>query len=206
MTPQYSIKRIFTLSTFTASVRDLFAHTDALHAALTHQRVSQAFVEKIMLAVTQVNGCRYCSYAHTRMALKAGVSETELRELVAGEFNQLPAEEIMALTFAQHYAEQDGRYAATAWQRLEAAYGLDAARDVLVYIRLISLANLYGNTFDALLERIGGRPVAGSHFLDELAVLIWGATGVPIGILITRVSPRTARFIFTRKDSRMSHA
>ncbi len=199
-------KRIFTLPTFVASVRELFSQPDALHTALAHHRVSRTFVERIMLAVTQVNGCRYCSYAHTRMALKAGVPEDELRQLLAGQFGQSPATEIVALAFAQHYAEQTGRYDPIAWQRLEDAYGSDAARDLLVYIRLISLANLYGNTFDAVLGRIMGRSVPGSHWLDELAVMILGATGVPLGILITRLSPRAARFLFVAKRPRLNHA
>ncbi len=199
-------KRIFNLPTFVASVRDLFSQPDALHTALAHYRVSRPFVERIMLAVTQVNGCRYCSYAHTRMALKAGVTEDELRRLLAGQLAQSPATEIVALAFAQHYAEQAGQYDQLAWQRLEDAYGSDAARDILVYIRLISLANLYGNTFDAVLSRIMGRSVAGSHWLDELAVMILGATGVPLGILITRLSPRAARFLFTAKRPRLNHA
>lgn len=35
-----------------------------------------------MLAVTQVNGCRYCSYVHARMALQAGLSEQEIRTVL----------------------------------------------------------------------------------------------------------------------------
>ncbi len=201
-----SRKRIFTLPTFVASVRDLFSQPEAFHAALAHHRVSHTFIERIMLAVTQVNGCRYCSYAHTRIALKAGVPEDELRQLMAGQFAQSPATEIVALAFAQHYAEQAGQYDQITWQRLEDAYGSDAARDLLVYIRLISLANLYGNTFDAMLVRIAGRPVPGSHWLDELAIMILGATGVPLGILITRLSPRAARFLFSTTGLRSNHA
>jgi AhpD family alkylhydroperoxidase len=190
-------KRIFTLPTFVASVRELFSQPDALHTAVAHRRVSRMFVERIMLAVTQVNGCRYCSYAHTRMALKAGVTVDELRQLLAGQFAQSPAIEIVALAFAQHYAEQAGQYDQIAWQRLEDAYGSDAARDILVYIRLISLANLYGNTVEALQGRLVGRAVPGSHLLDELAVLVLGVVGVPLGVLITRLSRYAAQFFFT---------
>jgi len=206
MNPPSSKKRIFTLPTFVASARDLFSQPEAFHAALTPHRVSRTFVEKIMLAVTQVNGCRYCSYAHTRMALKAGVAEDEMRQLMAGQFDQSPAAEIVALAFAQHYADQAGRYDKIAWQRLEDTYGLGAAQDILMNIRLISLANLYGNTFDALLGRFAGRAVPGSRWRDELAVLMLGAIGVPLGILITRLSPRVARFLFTSKHLHSNHA
>ena len=60
-----------TASTLAASACDLFAHLDELHTALTQHRISRAFSEKIMMAVTQVNGRRYCSYAHTGMTLQA---------------------------------------------------------------------------------------------------------------------------------------
>ena len=37
---------------------------------------------------------------------------------------------------------------------------------------MICVGNLVGNTFDALLERLQGRPVAYSRLFDELAVTI----------------------------------
>jgi AhpD family alkylhydroperoxidase len=37
-----------------------------------------------MLAVTAVNQCRYCSYAHARMALLAGLSTEEIQALNDG--------------------------------------------------------------------------------------------------------------------------
>jgi AhpD family alkylhydroperoxidase len=183
-------KRFFTLATFAAGVRDLFSHLDELTNALTQHRVSRALSEKIMLAATQVNGCRYCSYAHARMALQAGISEAELRDLLAGEFGQLPEHELSAVLFAQHYAEQRDHYDAAAWQRLQDTYGAEAAVEMLAHIRVITFANLYGNTFDALLERLRLRPVAGSHFFDEVMVLSAGATVVPVGVLVGMIVHR----------------
>jgi AhpD family alkylhydroperoxidase len=195
-------KRIFTLSTFASSARDLFAHLDELHAALTLHRISHAFSEKIMLAVTQVNGCRYCSYAHARMALQAGVSEPELRDLFMGEFSHIPAHELTAVLFAQHYAEQADHYDIAAWQRLQDAYGAEVASDILTHIRVITFANLYGNTFDALLERLRFRPVAGSRLFDEVFVLSAGATIVPVGVLAGMIVRRLSAAVFHRRDLR----
>ena len=198
-------KRIFTLSTFAASARDLFSHLDELHSALTQHRISRAFSEKIMMAVTHVNGCRYCSYAHTRMALQAGVSEIELRDLLTSELNHLPEDELVALLFAQHYAEQADHYDAAAWQRLQDTYGADAASDILTHIRVITFANLYGNTFDALLERLRFRPVVGSHFLGEIVVLSAGATIVPFGLLSGMIVRRLSAAVFLRRDLQAPH-
>ena len=190
MTSPAFAKRFFTLPTFAVSARGLFAQANELHATLARQALPRTLSEKIMLAVTRVNGCRYCSYAHARLALQAGVSETELCDLLTGEFGHIPPHERTALLFAQHYAEQGDRYDAGAWQKLEDTYGADAARDVLVHIRLITFANLYGNTFDALLERLRLRPVAGSHFFSEIVVLAAGATIVPAGLFLALIARR----------------
>ncbi len=69
-------KRVFTLDTFIAAVRDLFAHVDDLRAAVRQRRVNRAFAEKIMLTVTRVNGCRYCS----RRARAPGVESGHRRK------------------------------------------------------------------------------------------------------------------------------
>ena len=37
--------------------------------------VPRPFRERLMLAVTAVYGCRYCSWLHTREALRSGISQ-----------------------------------------------------------------------------------------------------------------------------------
>jgi len=198
-------QRIFTLTTFAVSARGLFNHLADLQQTFTQHRLAHAFSERIMLAVTQVNGCRYCSYAHARLALQAGIRDVELRELLNGAFDHAPEDELVALLFAQHYAEQVDRYDAAAWQHLQATYGVDAAREILVHIRLISFANLYGNTFDALLERLKLHPVSGSRFFDEIVVLAAGATVVPIGLLIGLFVRRLRIAVFHRATLKTGH-
>jgi hypothetical protein len=99
----------------------------------------------------------------------------------------------MAILFAQHYAEQGDRYDAGAWQKLAETYGTDGACDMLIHIRPITFANLYGNTFDALLERLRLRPAAGSRFLEEIVVLAAGATIVPLGLFLALIARRLVR-------------
>jgi hypothetical protein len=101
-----------------------------------------------------------------------------------------PEHELVAVLFAQHYAAQADRYDAAAWQRLQDTYGAAAARDILTHIRVITFANLYGNTFDALLERLKLHPVRGSRFFDEMAVLFAGATVVPVGLFVGMIVRR----------------
>ena len=58
-----------------------------------------------MLAVTAVEGCRYCSYFHAKQALKSEVTPEEISRLLSGDVDNCPEEEAMAVIYAQHWAE-----------------------------------------------------------------------------------------------------
>jgi AhpD family alkylhydroperoxidase len=176
-------KRIYDLPAFREDMRQVFAHLDDLRAASRGRRISKAFGEKIMLAVTRVNGCRYCSYGHSRAALAMGVPDTELQRILAGDLDGFPEHEAVALTFAQHYAESCCKPDPAAWERVVEYYGPAAARDIQAYLRMITFGNLFGNTFDALLSRLAGRPASGSSLWGELGVLLGGFFIVPLGMV-----------------------
>src|SRR5690554_2316996 len=42
------------------------------------------FVRRLQLAVTEVNGCPACSYQHTKMALREGMSNEEISSFLSG--------------------------------------------------------------------------------------------------------------------------
>jgi AhpD family alkylhydroperoxidase len=117
-----------------------------------------AFRERLMLAVTGVNQCRYCSYVHSRMALNAGITPDQVHRLDAGSLDGCPEKEIIALLYAQHWAESQGKPDPAARQRLVETYGADEAHKIELTIRIIQIANLLGNTFDYLLYRLKGVP------------------------------------------------
>jgi hypothetical protein len=64
---------------------------------------------------------------------------------------------------------------------------------------VITFANLYGNTFDALLERLHLRAVSGSRFFDEIVVLSAGATVVPVGLVLGLIARRLSAAVLHRK-------
>jgi AhpD family alkylhydroperoxidase len=196
-------KRIYTPSTFVGGMADLFRHLDDLVGAVRRKRISRAFAEKIMLAVTQVNDCRYCRYVHTRTALKVGVSPDELRQMLVYDFGALPAHEMTALAFARQYAEENGKPDAVAWQRLVDAYGSDRARDIVAYIRAITMGNLLGNTFDAFLSRWVGKPVQDSNPVSELLVLFLATIIVPLGAVLWLLT-RPLRWLLPQRAGRLS--
>jgi AhpD family alkylhydroperoxidase len=116
--------------------------------------ISHRFRERLMLVVTQVNGCRYCSYAHAREALSKGISQQEIEALGEGMFEGSPPEEVPALLYAQHWAEADGAPETAVREQLVARYGEQRVRLMELALRMIRAGNLSGNTFDYLLYRI----------------------------------------------------
>lgn len=148
-------KRFYTPRTFLHDLREVLSGLRSFRDTARSGRVSRAFAEKIMLAVTQVNGCRYCAYGHTRMALKEGVLPDEIERIMKAELDDFPEEEAIALAFAQHWAETAGRPDPEAERRFREYYGCVISVDILNWMRMIQMGNLMGNTLDAVRYRLG---------------------------------------------------
>ncbi len=180
-------KRFYTPRAFLRDAAGIVQNMPGFIAGARTRRVSRTFAEKVMLAVTRVNGCRYCSYFHAGLALRHGVSAGEIERLLQHDVGAFPPEEAVALAFAQHYAETGGHPEAQAVERLRAAYGPDVSQDLLGYIRMITLGNLAGNTVDAFLSRLKGEPAPNSHFLGEfLLFLLFAPFTLPLLPLMHR--------------------
>jgi AhpD family alkylhydroperoxidase len=111
--------------------------------------ISMEFRERLMLMVTEVNGCRYCSYYHAKMALEAGIDQQELNELLAGCIPQdAPYEEIPALLYAQHWAENNANPENELYQKILDQYGQKKTDAIHIILRMIRMGNLLGNTLD----------------------------------------------------------
>jgi AhpD family alkylhydroperoxidase len=136
-----------------ADLRAILADRDLLRAAM-RGGLDAAFRERLMLVVTGVNGCRYCSYAHARQALVEGISPEEIARLGDGTFHGSPSEELPALLYAQHWAETDGAPDAEARTIVEGTYGKAALAQIEIVLRMIRVGNLLGNTWDYVLHRL----------------------------------------------------
>jgi len=186
-------KRIYTWPAFRVAITDVFGHMDELRRAARSDQISRAFTEKIMLAVTRVNGCRYCAYGHTRAALAMGVPEAEIRQIMSGDLDNFSDDEAVALAFAQHYAESACRPDPAAQQRLVDYYGLETAHDISAYLRMITFGNLYGNTFDALLSRLTWKPAPASSLWAEMGILLGVFVLVPVEMIKRLFRNRSSR-------------
>ena len=87
------IRRTFLRRTYSrpgelaADLRSL-RRTGAAARSGPRSAVAADFRERLMLVVTEVNGCRYCSWFHSGSALTAGIPLPELGELLRGRLPQ----------------------------------------------------------------------------------------------------------------------
>jgi AhpD family alkylhydroperoxidase len=125
-----------------------------LREAMRENGLDPAFRERLMLVVTGVNGCRYCSYAHAREALSQGINQKEIDALGEGMFEGSPSAEIPALLYAQHWAEMDGNPEPGVREQIRQRYGKRILEQIEIALRMIRMGNLLGNTFDYLLYRV----------------------------------------------------
>jgi len=113
--------------------------------------ISPAFRERLMLAVTAVYGCRYCSYLHAKRGLESGVAYEEAAALLAGNLEVCPPEEMLALLYAQHWADSNANPDMEAIERLERTYGAEKAKAINLVLRMVRVGNLSGNLWDYFL-------------------------------------------------------
>lgn len=160
--------KIYTFSQYREDIGFIIKNIPRFLRAFRNKSISRSFAEKIMLVVTAVNGCRYCSWFHAKQALSSGMNEAEIKEILDLQFHANASEqEIPALLYAQNYAENNRKPDKEVTDRLFEYYGEKTAGDVILYIRAIFFGNLTGNTFDAFLSRIRGVKAENSNIVFE---------------------------------------
>ena len=154
-----------------------------LSKAKKNKLLSSHFIERIMLAVTEVNGCEVCSYAHTKIALEQGMSNEEIEKLLYGTADNIPTEEMQAIMFAQHYADMKGNPTEESWKRIVQSYGQEKAMGILAAIRMIMIGNVYGIPLSGLRTRLKGKPSGKTNLLYELLMILSFPVIFPLALL-----------------------
>lgn len=166
-------RKIYTASLLFRDTGFLIWNIPQIFAVSRSETISKAFMEKIMNVTTAVNGCTYCSWFHAKQAINCGISEDEIRNMMNLQFHaDATAFELMALLYAQHYAETNRKPDAEMTQKLLDTYGEKNAKDIRLVIRMIFFGNLYGNTWDAVMSRFRGFPAKNSNILFELVFFV----------------------------------
>lgn len=170
-------KRVHTFKSFWRGYAEMIHPAPEDRESRRSGRIDKSLVEQFELIVSRVNGCRTCTYVHSANALREGLSDKELQELLALDLGDFPAERAVAFGFAQHYAESGGQPDPAAEGRFRDYYGPQKSQDILAHLRFIQFSSVTGATIQAFLSRLRGRPIPGSHLLTELIVFFMCAPG-----------------------------
>lgn len=184
-------KRTFTLPLFARSATAALKSSPTLLKALRQPATSPALREKVMLAVTAVNDCRYCSWVHTGLALQNDVDLDDLQHVLdAGTFGQLDEREAVAILYGKHFADTVREPDAEAERALARAWSPAQRAEIMAYINAIYFANLAGNSADAWLARLRGARVENGN---PVAEAIAAAMAAPVLAAISLSSRRARR-------------
>lgn len=145
-----------------------------------HKLVDKDFVRRLQLAVTEVNGCPACSYQHTKMALRQGMSGEEISSFLSGGDQFIKPEEAKAIMFAQHFADSRGYPQNYAYDAIVKEYGEKEASIILSAVQIMISGNMYGIPYSAFQSRLKGRPFKDSSLFYELGMLLAGILLLPI--------------------------
>ncbi|MFA7116672.1 MAG: carboxymuconolactone decarboxylase family protein [Bacteroidales bacterium] len=145
--------------------------------------IDKHFVERLQLAVTEVNGCAACSYQHTKMALNQGMSNEEISSFLSGEDSFIKPEEAKAILFAQHFADSRGFPKKYTYDSIVKEYGERKTHIILSAVQMMLAGNMYGIPLSAFLSRFKGNPYKDSTLFYELGMLIVGILCLPIAII-----------------------
>jgi AhpD family alkylhydroperoxidase len=180
-------KKLFSVYELFQIMTMAFRSIPLLKRAKTAGRMDKAFLERIMLAVTEVNGCAMCSYYHTKVALEEGFSAEEIRAMLGGSFANVPKEQLGGVLFAQHYADMRGKPSQESWTRIVAEYGDVGAGGILAVTRMIMMGNAIGIPSGSFLLRFRGKADPRSNVLYELVMMLAMLVFLPLAGLTALV-------------------
>ena len=182
-------KRTFTLPLLARSLGAVVLRLPVLAVAMVRPALPRALREQVMLGVNSVNGCRYCSWAHTGLALAHGVNLDELAYLLdTGTFGEMDERNATAILFAQNFADTVRQPTQEARAALAKRFTAYERRELMAYIDAIYLGSLCGNSADAWLARLSGRKVDDGHPVPEALAALLAAPALSIGWLRSRTS------------------
>ena len=176
-------KRKFSLRELYGAMVFLPSAAQKLVANRKSKLVDEKFIERLQLAVTEVNGCAACSFQHTKMSLEQGMSNEEIHSFLSGSNEFIVPEEAKAIMFAQHFADTKGKAEKKLYHTIVAEYGSEKAGIILAACQIMLVGNIYGIPFSAFLSRLQGQKYRGSTVFYEFRMLVGGVLILPLALL-----------------------
>lgn len=173
----------YTFGEFYRALLPLYGSIRILKKSRESGLIDPQFVERLMLAVTEVNGCALCSYAHTNMALDLGLSQEEIEGFLGGNDLFVKSEEARAILFAQGYAEERGLFVQERYDALIGEYGPERSAAILASVRVMMVGNIIGLPYSALISRFKGKRYSNSSVLYEIGMGLAPFVLIPVTLV-----------------------
>ena len=142
-------------SDFWRDLTFIFSHRDQVKVAMSSPTLNPAFRERLMMAVTEVNLCRYCRTFHVGQARQAGIPIEEIAVYLQGTIpDEVPEEQKLAVCYARHWAETNSQPDSDYIDQVKETYGDDGFQAITMVLRMITMGNLLGNSWDFILFKI----------------------------------------------------
>lgn len=176
-------KRFFTTKESYQILFDAMRTMKYISRAKRKEELSTELIEKVMLTVTEINGCEICSVFHNKVAQKEGIKEEEIQMLFVADVEEIPQEDAPAILFSREYAHSSGNPSEDSWSSLKTFYGESKAKGILGAVRTIMMGNTFGIVWGALVNRLKGKPVEGSSLWYEISMLVSFIFFIPVAIV-----------------------
>ena len=178
----YSNKDVF-LNDFRAFVRAL----PSFLKAYVFGKLERAFVEKIFVAVSTINSCKYCSWIHLKLGLKSGTNLQDVYNLISlihDTGNIKDEREAFTIAFASYYVDSRGELDRCIIERFRSMYPPDMAKAIISCIQVINFANLVANTFEEFLDYLLKRRRSRNMWLKFAIFLLSSPICLPLSLIL----------------------
>jgi AhpD family alkylhydroperoxidase len=185
-------KRTITARQLVASTASLAPELGTMYRIWLKHEIDPGFREELMVAVSRLNDCRYCTWGHHEWAHISGVSDEELAHLEQWDPSGFDRRKWLAITYVRALVTAEfKRTPAELRREMKAHYSPRKIREIELIARVMDIANRGSNTWDAMLSRLRGTPAADSRILDELVLSALFLTAAPVVVLfLARASQR----------------
>lgn len=161
-------KRVFSIKEQLRNIYFAAKSFVLLRKSKKYKLINKKFKERIMLAVTEVNGCEMCSFVHTKIALSSGMTREEIKSILDNDHTNIPVEESVALIFSQHFAYSKESPSNEALERIIEDYGKQKAELILAVCNMITMTNGMGTSMDYFYSRLRFKRNKKSNILIEV--------------------------------------
>lgn len=180
-------KRIFTIKDHFKIMNHAAKSFGVLMYVKKHKLFNKKFKERIMLAVTEVNGCELCSYVHTKISLSSGMNKHEIKDLLNGIKDDIPEDQLVGVLFGEYYASSHEQPERVMIDRLISEYGREKAKIICAILGMITLTNSMGISMGLLKDRLTFKRVKKSKLINELGIPLLTMTLFPLLFLFYKI-------------------